>query len=371
MALTRKQRSALARMPASKRAAAQRAFARQDGRRPGMRARGTDVLAQGVGTSIPRPFGGVTGMNMNGWNAFHPCHTPLPRSVGPYAITRTTDLFQVDNKEMVFCPFQVLQAMTVTNNVATPSPPSWCNIVGAASVDPGNSVNGAQNTQFFHVPMPLVSPGGTLPDDAPIGGQLVPAAFSIQILNAEALQTTSGVVLGTVAHTPVNWGGSPLTWESYRGQVIAYMRPRLMAAGKLALRGVQADSYPLDMSKCAEFTTPFVTSTSQVSTGTWTDNLSPRGWAPILVMNPTGLKLQILVTVEWRTRFSFANPAVASHVQHPVTPDSVWNRMIQTAVAAGNGMKDIVEVVANTGAAIGAAREALGRASGHLPMIVD
>lgn len=375
MPLTRKQQNALRAMPKGRRAAALQQYRRQDARNGQMvvRSRADRVLAQGVGAYPARAFGSMSGMSMCGWDAFHPMHLPLPRGIGAYTVLRTTGQISTKAKALVFGPMQVTRTIPSGGNYQEPA--YWSNIVGISS-NPGNAgteltvdIGSDNGCNFLHIPEPI-APINEFAD----GGRVVPAAFSIQILNPEALQTTNGIISGAVSHAPINWGGAGSTWETRIQQSMAYMRPRLMSAGKLALRGVQTNSYPLDMSKCAEFTGMFRSGAEYITTGKWTSNIVPQAWAPTLVFNPQGVELNYLITIEWRVRFPLDNPAVSSHVKHKATPDHVWDGFISKATALGNGVVDIVEKVASIGNAVGGAVEAVGRATGrlpHLPMIVD
>eukprot|EP00959_Pyramimonas_sp_CCMP1952_P399469 8369809-Pyramimonas_sp.AAC.1 len=70
-------------------------------------------------------------------------------------------------------------------------------------------------------------------------------------------------------------------------EFISFMRPRLMSAGKLSLRGVQADPYPLNMNSVSSFR-PFSQRPAGNFTWSGSSRLSPEGWAPIVVVNQGG-----------------------------------------------------------------------------------
>jgi hypothetical protein len=226
---------------------------------------------------------------------------------------------------------------------------AWTNIVAIqpASGGEGTAINGANNCQAIAIPVP-----GAITSGSNTTFTCVPAAISVQILNGNALQTTSGIQYGAVCPTQLDARNTTRTWTQLGTEVIAYMRPRLVSAAKLALRGVQMNSYPLDMTNLSDFTALNVQSTG---TTTWdsTTGFESAGWAPMVVYNPDKSLLTYLVCVEWRVRFDMANPAVASHTQHSVTPDPVWNDMIHAAVALGHGVRDIATEVANAGVAEG------------------
>ncbi len=207
------------------------------------------------------------------------------------------------------------------------------------------------NTTSFRTPLDFLAAGSS-------GATCVPSAFTVQIMNPEALQTTSGMVYAGVMHTQAKIGSRTETWEQYMERFVEYQAPRMLAAGKLALRGVRINSYPLSMSQVSEFTSLMDISDSAAHTmdGNFPE---PTGWAPILVNNPGGIQLEYLVTTEWRVRFDLLNPASAGHVQHPLHGDNVWHSLMVNAAAAGNGVKDIADVVANAGNAFRAVKGAV------------
>jgi hypothetical protein len=177
-------------------------------------------------------------------------------------------------------------------------------------------------------------------------------------MNPNPLQTTCGMIYGAVMTTQADIGGDPRTWNDFSQDFVQYMGPRLMAAPKLALRGVQANSYPLNMSILADFM-----QASSVVDGTvistWNSNIQPRGFAPIMVYNPAcsntepGPELEYLITTEWRVRFDVTNPASAAHTQHRPTSEAKWSSMVSNAMKLGNGFIDIADKVANIGLRMG------------------
>lgn len=182
---------------------------------------------------------------------------------------------------------------------------------------------------------------------------LVPSALSVQVMCPTALQTASGIIYAGVMSTQAAIGGRGDTWDAWANKFVQFQNPRLLAASKLALRGVQINSYPLNMAEVSRFTPlkkqgdsqfPYVSHQTQ-----------PTGWAPIVIYNPQGATLELLITAEFRVRFDLDHPASASHTHHPIASDSLWDRMTRNAVAMGNGVVDIADVVANAGMAAGRA----------------
>ena len=315
------------------------------------RTRADKVLAQGVGKAAVRPFGGIDTMSKQSWDAFHPAHAPLPRSVGPYAVVRTTGKINSNNSLMMFGTF-------CTHNDS--SRPLWSNICAIGSVNPAGQVNAAGNTQYYTVGAPSSTTGGPTSSFT-----CVPAAISVQLMNPGALQTTSGIMEAAACPAQLALGGNTITYNGVAQQFISYFKPRLMSAGKLALRGVQVDSYPLSMADISQFRDCAIFPTSNDSASApaieWlgstagtigVNSLTPMGWAPIVVHNPQTQPLEFLVTIEWRVRFDISNPAVSSHKHHGVSTDKAWDDGIKRAVNLGHGVMDIAERVANYGAAI-------------------
>ncbi len=304
----------------------------------GRRSNAQQVLAAGVGKAVTKAFGN-TGFSVRGWDAFHPSHLPLPRPVAPYTVVRTTVLVKNANLVNIFGTSQ----FDLSNAGATTAASKWTPVIGFSSVNPGNPISGAGNAQIYKTP-----------DPGFLGGNVtcVPSAMSVQCMNPEALQTASGIIAGAVSNTQLNFRDTVTTWQSFADNFVSFQRPRLMAASKLALRGVQGDSYPMNMNKVSEFAglAPNYLNDQII---TWNDNsgLNMTGWAPIVFINQSGKDLNYLVTVEWRVRFDMFNPAVSSHTSHGHTSDATWESMIQRHVSLGHGMMDIAERVANFGAA--------------------
>jgi hypothetical protein len=311
---------------------------KQNGRRRGAaasRQTATRVLANGVGASVGKAFGSVLGTGMQCWDAKHRSHLPLPRAVGPYTTIRATRRIQVNTMSNVIGTFQA-QGATADSRV-------WSETIMVSDVTSSNPINGGTNVQ------------GTTIDLSGLGdaATLVPSALSVQVMCPTALQSASGIIYAGVMDTQAAIGGRTDTWTAYMDKFVQFQTPRLLAASKLALRGVQINSYPLNMTEVSKFT-PLAKRSDVTYTYTGDDD-EPTGWAPIMIYNPQSATLELLITVEYRVRFDLDHPASASHVHHPVASDAVWDRMIRSASALGNGVMDIADTVANTGMAVGRA----------------
>jgi len=326
----------------------------------GRRARADIVLAQGTGRAVSRAFGrSRRAIGLEGWDAFCPAHLPLPRSVGPYTVTRTTALITSNDRvNIIGCFAQQHDAALGLKNF-------WTTFGMLKSVNSALAINATNNAYLHSIPFPGVSVTGS-------SLSAVPAAISVQVMNPNPLQTTSGIVAAAVCPTQLDLRGRTETWADFGTEFLSFMRPRLMSAGKLALRGIQMDSYPLNMSALADFrpviASPDITFTLDSST-----YVHPEGFAPMVIVNQAStddppLELNLLITVEWRTRFDIGNPAVSSHTHHGVTSDQHWDGLIKQAIDKGSGVLDIVERVANTGEALANAFQAVRPALGKIPM---
>jgi hypothetical protein len=220
----------------------------------------------------------------------------------------------------------------------------WIEAVMMSDVNAANPINGVGNTQTTTMDLSGLGNAATL----------VPSALSVQVMCPTALQTAAGVLYMGVMNTQADIADRTESWDSYMNKFVQFQSPRLCAAAKLALRGVHINSYPLNMNKVSEFTT--LTKTSDTTIAWITPGYSPCGWAPIIIYNPSGVELELLITVEYRIRFDLDHPASASHVHHPIASDGVWDRMTRAASSLGHGVADIADVVANAGVAVGRAR---------------
>jgi hypothetical protein len=300
------------------------------------RTNATRVLANGVGATPPKPFGSVKSqVSLSGWDAKHPCHVPLPRSVGPYTTIKATRRVALSSTCTLLGTFQ---RETVTSALG-----DWSEVIGMNDIAAGTPINGALNARSITIDL------GGLGEAATV----VPSAFSVQVMCPTALQNASGIIYAGVMNMQADIGGRNERWDDYFEKFVQFQSPRLLAASKLALRGVQINSYPLNMNECSKFST---LDRDTDTTFTFTDSsYAPKGWAPIAIFNPNNAQLELLITVEYRVRFDLSHPASASHQFHPVTSDAAWDSLVRRASSLGNGVMDIADVVANTGMAVGRA----------------
>lgn len=290
-------------------------------------------IKQGTGKSVTRAFGstmaGGAGDHCDAFDAFHHCHAPLPRAIGSYTVVRTTQLVQ-SNK-----------VLSILGPVFDRNEGKWSDLCSIAFNSGTNTIGAAGNTD--------ISKFSSIGQSTWSGAQAVPAAFSVQIMNPNALQTTSGIVyIGRIRTSLKPSETLSRTVNDLANFLVSYNNPRLCSAAKLAFRGVQVDLVPYNMSELANFTALDSPTFTQYG-GSSPD---PYGFAPAFIYNPNNIDLQLLICCEWRVRFDPSNPAQATHIYHPPKAESWWHQAQTSMEAMGNGVVDIAERVANTGQAV-------------------
>lgn len=314
-------------------------------------------IKQGVGSVTNNPFPKQNGNKKkkgkrktglrNAFNAMHSDHLALPRAVGGYTVTRTTDVFTINNRFALFGCFKAPRENFGDG--------AWSTIIGVRPALGGYTkpIGDDLNATF------LLSTA--LRQESLLDATMVPAAITVQVMNPGALQSTSGITYIGRSKTVLGLQGDTRTWEELSGLLVNYSAPRLCSAGKLALRGVQVDAIPNNMSVLSDFVPRTVPKTSDTEyTASWTSSSSAAtptvqadlaGFAPIFISNPDSTELQVIVTVEWRMRFDPLNPAYSGHTVHPPASESTWSEMIRIADSLGNGVRDIADITADIGMA--------------------
>lgn len=312
---------------------------RNGGKRYGGRTGVSNVLAPGVGRTTAKPFASpdITYDGKLGLSALCPMHLPLPRPIAPYTVVRLTTSFSSANEYMLFGTFRMDEP------AATYAETRWLN----TGVMEWASASGGLPMQST-IPVMRGFPG--LGDD-----YFVPAAMTIQVLNTNALQSTNGLIVAGNMKTSLAPGAKTANISTVFNELINVSAPRLMSAPKLALRGVQADLQPSNMSALADFRLPGSSGSSpQVM------NAQSDGFLPMFLRNEQQVTLNFVVTIELRMRFSTSNIASASHRQYPHAPLSVWDRAVQGATMIGHGIVDISEKVSAVGSAVQAGLDMAG-----------
>lgn len=314
----------------------------------------TAAFAQGVAAVTRTPFQmgrgkGNPNRPLQYLDATLPMHLSLPRSVGPYTVIRTTQIVSSSTRMNFF-------AFMASNVGGAATDEQWVAACGMSDVAAATAIGGSLNCQL----RPMVGMDG-LKESCVVS----PAALTVQVMNPEALVSTTGITYQGRSTSQYELENSTRTWDTLGTEFVQFMSPRLCSAGKLALRGTKISSYPLDMSEISNFRgiRPF---TDFGATGIFTWNsqsIRPAGFAPVVIYNPNSVDLQFLVTMEWRVRFDPSNPAAGSHTQHGVTTDALWDKVTSMSAAMGHGVEDIADTVARMGegaAAVGGIAAAVG-----------
>jgi len=291
-------------------------------------------ITQSVALSVNNAYGDTAKPQaiVKGLDAFDTSHVPLPRAVGDYTVVRTTQIFPSGSQFNLFGP---MMAKDATGNQA------WSNIC-ALSSGAGSWAGGAnhpvnQPSATIRRTFESMSPGSWSWNNV----KVTPAAYTVKIMNPEALQTTSGIVYIGRAKQMLNPGGDTRTYEQLAQSLVSYSTPELCAAGRLAMCGVKVDAVPYDINALADFRTMALNADGNF---TWDDDsLMYDGFAPIFVYNPNNIELQFMVCCEWRVRFDPGNPAYATHTYHQPSTLGYWDRVQRMGSALGNGVMDLAE----------------------------
>lgn len=269
------------------------------------------------------------------WDANHLAHIPLPRSTGPYTVTRVTTRLTVDKAVNIFGTYR---RQTGTEDGRG----EWSNIFCISDVAAGNAVNAANNAEIFGHTMTAYTHDTSLS----------PSAFTVQICNPQALQTTTGMTYVGTCAAQLGISNSSDTWTSWANRFVSTMKPMALSASTIALSSKQVSAYPLDLESLCDFTEPGNTLVDQ--TTTWNNTLlAPAGFSPILLFNPGGAALEVLVTTEWRTRFSLSHPAASSHSMHKPTPETQWHKAVTAAASLGHGVVEVASAAATVASVVG------------------
>jgi len=314
-------------------------------RKPGMRAKATRILANAVGAAPRKAFGGNGTAQqakalIRALNARLPRSPGLPRPVGPYTTVTTTTLHTTSAGMFIVCPIMR----------HTASGKHWMASCGVEPVVMTDPVNGTNNSKTVAIPAPVA---------IETAGEAVPCAVSVQIMNGNALQTTTGVIAIGRVNQQLQMAAETASWETFGQRFISYYSPRLCAAPKLALRGVRCSAYPLDMDEYSQFER-IGEDHGIMSMG---EVFHFAAFSPIIIYQTqaTPIELSVMVHIQWRARFDPLNPATASHSFHAPTSDGVWATAIKACSEAGHGVEDIAESVANAGMAVGKGLAAVDR----------
>jgi len=322
----------------------------------------------GVGAVSGKAFGDAGPARiLEGLNATVPRHLTLPVNVGPYTVLRTTTVVEFDGRVAGFGFFRgtdmyVDQNFDDLGNTITGAgfAQGWLPICGFRS---GGATSPHENTNFTGIPQ-LQSLGSS--------ATIAPAAMTVQFMNPGSLghNETNGILYIGASKTQFRLQDSTTTWDHIGQDFVSFQTPRLCAASKLALRGVQVNAIPVNVQELMDFdrivpstlpghnppaptygdtTVPWRESMGAADASVTLQTKSMKGFAPIMVYNPNNVKMQALVTCEWRVRFDYGHPAASTHTCHAASSTQKWDAVQRITHALGHGCSDIVEHVAALG----------------------
>jgi len=258
----------------------------------------------------------------------------LMQPTAPYTILRHTAIFSSSANVLMFGTWAI--------EVATGT--VWCPVIAVSDVNANNPINGATNMHLHK--FANFNGLGT-------GAEIAPAAFTVRIINPNALQQTSGVLTASRLQGGGNYGNSSTTWLDAATTSFGNCAPLIMSGSQLAMRPVQCHALPADFTEMARFDR-FVLSTDTTlpSPFTWnSQSFHPAGFAPILVRNeilPSGSTtyshLTYEVTVKWRVRVSPENPFSSTHTYQPVSSASTWQDAVATASSIASGFETVASI---------------------------
>lgn len=320
------------------------------------RNRGYPAIQQGVGSSVPRPFGSTSG-GRGAFDATSTCHLPLPIATGPYTVARVTQVVTSNSELILFGTFRgSYNRLDVGGPLQPPldiQKEGWAPYCAVAAS--AGATNSPSTESIFYKIAGL--------DQLGESATIVPSALTVQVMNPNALQTTNGILYCGRMKTQFRGEDSVDTWDTLSNEFISFQSPRLCSAGKLALRGVKIDAAPFNIKELQDFdrvVDPLdgggLVSTKPWSSASEDDGLQAvnsrwkmKGFAPIAIANPGNVRLQYLVTMEFRCRFDLGHPASSTHVHHPPATEATWASHIKNMLSAGHGAMDIADAVAQSG----------------------
>lgn len=282
-------------------------------------------------------------------DATTPLHLGLPIATGAYTVGRFTQIISTADPLILFGVFRSRWVSEVAG-VEQWDRSGWAPYVAAS---PTSAAFATGNSPYGHCQFWRSSQLSSLGDATTI----VPSALTVQLMNPNPLQTTSGIVYMGRLSTQFRGSDNVEQWKDLANLFVGTQSPRLLSAAKIAMRGVKVDAVPFNLSELMDFdriqdiddtaTSPYSMGWNTEAAGGDNRILSLKGFSPIVVYNPQLINLQYLVTVEARVRFNMANPASSSHRSHPSASHKTWNDTVQHMTAQGHGVLDIVESVAS------------------------
>lgn len=266
------------------------------------------------------PTGRGRGNKMHLFDATKPQVLGLIRPVGPYTMIRTTNSFSSSSGMSILCPFLYFDGTI---------PQKWFGVAGLQNVPGllGNAVNAAASTQALYIP--------GLDSLISSSTEIVPAAYTVRLMNGNALQTTNGIVYIGRSNSNLAYGNSTTTWGALGTALASTMNTISVSAARLALNPHRANCLPLDYNEMCDFQ-EIVTGSGYAAPFAWTgEALRPGAMSPLFVYNPAGITLEFQVTIQWRLRLDPLNPLASDHKQYRTSPITEIEEAVVGTIASG------------------------------------
>jgi hypothetical protein len=272
----------------------------------------------------------VSAVYKHGLNAFHSLHVPLPISTGKYNVIRTKTIKATDSYLSLIGPMDFqLASNTYTGGM-------WTNYGGIFADTGTQTVNGNYGVAI------LPSPTGS---DSRGWAEVVPSAFSVQIVNTQSLTNASGIVyMGRCSQTLSGpESGDSRTISDFSNALLSYADYKALSGAALAMKPQQINLMPANISELSDFKElgPPADQAATPTLMTWDGGHDFAGFKPAFVINPDRIPLSITICCEWRVRLSPFNPMHNTQTLHKPTSHDTWHNILATAESAGHGVEDV------------------------------
>jgi len=285
----------------------------------------------------------------NALDAFHPMHLPLHTPTGKYLTVKTRRTYTTTDYLALFGP--------TTYGFGPGNTFDWTTTVGIVAPTSATVMNGA-GWKYIGSPSPH---GGDSTEAGLV--ECVPAAFSVQVMCPSSLTAASGTIaMGRLpASADAPGTGDTRTAGTFADSVMSFGQPRWLTGAKLAMNPVQANCVPANLTEYSNFSATVVTP-NDFTGQTWSAAGAPNfaGLAPVYLVNPSNIQLQVTVCVEWRVRLSPFNPLHGAGTYHPPVSQDFMHKVMSYAANVGHGVEDVAGVGA-IGYALGGGLEAAAK----------
>lgn len=295
------------------------------------------------------PTNNASLMVRNALDAFHPLHLPLHIPTAKYLTVKTRRTYTTTDFMTLYGP--------TTFGLGLGNSFDWTTTVGIAAPTSAVVMNGA-GWRYIGSPSPH---GGDSTESGMV--ECVPAAFSVQVMCPSSLTAAQGTIaMGRLpASCDAPGTGDTRTVLAFADSIMSFGQPRWLTGAKLAMNPVQANCVPTNLAEYSSFAGTVATP-NDFTGQQWSLNTAPNfaGLAPVYLVNPQNISLQVTVCVEWRVRLSPFNPLHGAGTYHAPVPQDLMHKIMSYASNIGHGVEDVAGVGA-IGYALGGGIEAAAK----------